>query len=97
MEDAFAAEGIVVRVIVGAVRAVDEADIAEGVEAVVVDPIIGLFAADEPASKVEVAADFAAAGVGFDDGIGVRAVPVEFVGAGGVPVVAFSTRLPSPS
>jgi hypothetical protein len=46
---AFAAEGVVIGEIAGAARAVEEPDIAEGIKAVVVDPVTGLFAGDEPA------------------------------------------------
>src|ERR1700687_67501 len=60
--------------------AIEAADVAEGVEAVVVDPVVGLFASDEQTCEREIAIELVACGVGFDDGAVLGAVPVELVG-----------------
>lgn len=83
MNEAFATEGIIVDHVSAAIEAVEEADVAEGVEAVVVDPVVGLFAIDEPAGEIVVPIQFVARGVAFVNDIAVQAVPIEFVGGEG--------------
>jgi hypothetical protein len=80
LEDALAAEGVIVGDVpvhgIGrtAVGGVNPANVAEGVEAVVVNPVVGLLAGDEQAAEVEIAEEFVAGGVGLDDRVAICAV-----------------------
>lgn len=74
------AEGVVVGNIPAAVVAVNPADVAEGVEAVVVDPVVGLLASDQLPIEIEIAIEFVAVAIGLDDRAAACTVPIEFVG-----------------
>lgn len=85
MKDALTAEGVVVGSVpingVGrsAIGAVDAADIAEDVDPVMVDPVVGFFACDEDPLEAEITVELAAGGICFVDNFTALVIPIELV------------------